>query len=102
MKTVDIELAGQQYKLAPIPLITLAELQEEGVEVTSIDLNKVSGLKHFSRALGASIRRSHPDVTDEFILNNIDASNGVSLAEKFALVNGVSHTPGDDPNAQAG
>lgn len=104
MKTIDIELGGLPLKLAPLPLATLAELQEEGVEVQSLTLANSAGLIAFSRAIGASLRRSHPEVTDEFVLMNIDATNGVELVSKFSEVNGlksVSVGSSDSPNSEA-
>lgn len=104
MKTIDIELGGLQLKLAPVPLVTLAQLQDDGVEVSSITLNTSQGLNAFAKALGASLRRANPDVTDDFVLNNIDATNGTDLVEKFAQVNGLRNATageGESPNQTA-
>lgn len=103
MKTNEVQIGGQSFKLASLPLITLAELQESGVDISQIRMETPQGLRTFAKALGASLRRLHPEVSDEFVLQNLDAECGPALVEAFAKINGMTaEGEARDPNVAAG
>lgn len=74
---VAVTLDGRAYVAAPL---NFAALQKYGDFITSIaghftikDIPQVAGI------IGASLRRNHPELTDEFLMENIDLRNARDL-----------------------
>jgi len=80
-----LRLGAKDFTLAPTPLgcMDVAEIVMKGV--------KESGWAEYNKALQtviyAGLKRNHPDITPEFVADNIDFANYQDVLNAFMVAN---------------
>lgn len=94
----QITLAGEKYTLAPVPLSGLAAVGEKLALIgTEISAEAAGALVE---CVWRGLRRNHPEVTREFVDENIDTRNSAEIIAAFVSVNGF--VPKDAGEGAAG
>jgi len=93
-----LRLGGRELTLAPTPLgcMDVAGIVMQGVK----DGNWADYTKALITVIHAGLRRNHPDITPEFVGDNIDFANYKEVLDAFMLANKFTKTEGQ-PSGEA-
>ena len=98
---VNITLGGLTFTAAPL---NFKALREFGPVIDAFGAGKktaISDLPLLQNVIAASIRRNHPDVTDEFLENWLDTVNIRTILADVLRASGVQELPKDDASGEA-
>lgn len=94
-----ITLGGQTLTLAPTPFVRMVALQSQ--LATLANGMSEAGAQALIDGLWHGLRRNHPDLSREFVEDNLDATNMPAISAAFAEVNQLGKTeesaPGETP-----
>lgn len=82
----EIKLGGKEFVLPPIPLSGLAKLGDRLQQIgTGMSEEAISSLVD---GIFYALRRNYPDMSRDFVADNIDLMNANDVLNAFVEVNG--------------
>ncbi len=101
---VEVVIGGQTFTAAPLNFKALRQYGQMIDEFGAGRKTKMSDLPLLLGVIAASLRRNHPDMTDEFLDENVDTVNVRPLLEKVMQASGVGGAPAGEqkPVAEPG
>jgi len=98
---IEVELDGKTYTVAPLNFRAiekfapaLQKIQDAGFKMSDVGVVR--------DIIASSLRRNHPELTDDFLLDHLDLKSAPMLLGKVLIASGAGTVATEDEGTQSG